>query len=85
MVSNEENYVPKRKYAPPPPPPTTKAKVEPTSQPTTGPSSDLEPAFGQFMRMMTELIKKETKKEDKQGNDAKENVYEILNIKSIKI
>ncbi|CAJ0588438.1 unnamed protein product [Cylicocyclus nassatus] len=40
MVTNEENFVPKRRYAPPPPPPTTKAEIEPTTQPTTSPSID---------------------------------------------
>ncbi|CAJ0589766.1 unnamed protein product [Cylicocyclus nassatus] len=65
VPSGEENFVPKRRYAPPKPPPATKSKVEPASQPTAGPSGDLEPSFGQFMRMITELIKNEAKKEHK--------------------
>ncbi|CAJ0592084.1 unnamed protein product [Cylicocyclus nassatus] len=56
---------PAGRYAPPPRPPTTKPKTEPSIESS---SSDLplEPAFGEIVRIMTELVKREAKKEAKE-------------------
>ncbi|CAJ0599168.1 unnamed protein product [Cylicocyclus nassatus] len=53
--SPEAHPAARKRYAPPPPQPTTKAQVEPDTQPTTSSSIDsLEPTFGERHRRKEE-------------------------------
>ncbi|VDN24393.1 unnamed protein product [Cylicostephanus goldi] len=59
---------------------TTDHETKRTDPQPTAPSSELDSTFGQFLRLMTDLIKKEVKKEDIKEADAKDVADEIFNL-----